>query len=234
MPYRRCAIAGAANAGRKLMTSPLAVEEPRALRHPLVVRTRRTLEGDGAERVALSVFCPTVRGSVAVSECLRCAACHGVSVANGSPSEVLCREVSDATVDPTNAPSVLREALHRVIAPECVCIRSSAPRRTAVDELSAARRDALVVVDGDDRPLGIVRAADLLSRASIAARAGFDAVGPRNGVPEDSPVVVALGWIAQSGLPLAPVVSADGSLVGTYGGTDLARWFAAREGFVDG
>lgn len=131
----------------------------------LTIRTQRTIEGDGAEAVASTVYCPVKEHSVAVVECEGCNRFHSLHFdPSARTTSVLCDDAPPAeraTGGGATAPDPATP-LAELMTPDVVCVRADVDLAVVREIMVERAFGGVPVVDADGKPVGIVSRADLL------------------------------------------------------------------------
>lgn len=195
----------------------------------LPLRVRRTL-GAAHPQMEETVHCPRRQTSIPAAQCLACVDCGGVRLA-GTTLAVLCSHPASLHDPPTpiegpvSAEVADRVRVTDVMSTDVVCVAADLP----IDRLrSILSRDLLwvIVVDGENRPVGMVGRADLWGRRDGLVS---DAMAPvRFTLAESSTLTDAIMLITFQGMAQIPIVAGDGTVVGLLEGADVARLVHGR------
>jgi CBS domain-containing protein len=204
--------------------------------HPLPIRTRRILAGDGEATATRTVLCPQHGEAVALARCGECPRCEqisdkGVSCTPDAPLPTMRWASRLHRILPSAADRV---AIAEVMTRDVACVRDD----VSVESLQALLRDrgigAVPVVDCEGFPVGLVSKSDLVRErwpddASVAELMTPLAFTMR----EDDPLSGAAAVMTVERVHHLPIVAADGRVVGMLSSLDFARWIAAQAAFVD-
>lgn len=216
------------------------------------VHTRVTLRGEDVD-VARTVFCKRRRHTLPTETCATCA--HLVSM---PPNALEAETVACWTPEGVEPPVGLAELAARtpigaLVHERVLCVDAKADRRRLESLLLEGGRDAVPVLDAEDRPIGIVSKTNLLVHAHAkraAAEAGAVAPMPRadggdataeelmtpivHALPENAPLSFAIALLSLEKIAQVPIVSPDGEVTGLFTVRDAVRWFAQQMGYVVG
>jgi len=151
------------------MTSETSDDQARAVK--LTIRTRRTLDGDGEQDLASTVYCPVRERSVAVVACEGCQRFHSLHFDPGSrASSVIC-EGATGSVPPAEE-AALRDAvgglpdpatpLADIMSKNVVCVRPEVSLEEVREIMVGGGYGGIPVVDAAGKPIGIISRADVL------------------------------------------------------------------------
>lgn len=207
------------------------------LAHPLALRRRLVLSGDGTSAVETIALCPR-RGEVPASECLVCDHFGG---ADDDDLErcafVLCRVAPPANEDAFEPPTAGdRTPISAVMTTDVFCVRED----VRIDALGALFLDnhisGVPVVDDEGFPIGVVSKTDLLracrTRGPCEPRVGDIMMPLAFTLYESAPLSQAAALMAFEGVHRLPVVSAAGTVVGIVTSLDIMRWLATHDGYL--
>jgi CBS domain-containing protein len=188
----------------------------------LPVRTRELLSASGHQQVS-SVFCPAEKRSFAPSRCRSCPLVRDVT-----ESTVRC--TPNAAEYPSNAGAARRlgenlsvgEAMgghHVSVGPD---VAAGAIARVMGD----CRTPAAVVVDGNDRAVGVVERdrVDCARREQTASEIERESCG----IVESASLAEAIARMVKKRERVLPVVGADGRVVGLLADLDALHLIATR------
>jgi len=205
-------------------------------RHPLPIRTRRILAGDGEATVTRTVLCPQHGEAVALALCGECPRCEhigeeGVTCTPDAPHPTMRWASRLHRILPSAADRV---AIADVMSRDVACVRDD----VSIESLLALFRDrsigAAPVVDGDGFPVGIVSKSDLVRERDELEFTVADLMTPMAyTLREDDPLSRAAAVMAVERVHHLPIVAADGRVVGMLSSLDFARWVAAQAAFLD-
>jgi len=215
----------------------MADQHPPSRRTELLpIRVRRTARPDGEQTSWFSVFCPLRSGAVALSECLNCADCEGVSVHPLHEGVVLrCRwsENADAALEATSGtlPEADRISVTAIMSKDTICVDPELSLKALLQVLLERGISGAPVVDATGRPLGIVSKTDLLREPILDGKVA-DIMTPASfTLSENASLARAAALMAFESVHRVPVVSSGGSVVGVVSALDIARWVAQQSGF---
>ena len=222
---------------------------------PLEIRSRQTVEREGAVRIELTVQCPLRSNAVSLEECIRCEHCVALRIeTEGESTRLVCRAPSQSDA----ASSDFQESgsaydytpLLDVMTKDVVCLSPEIDVATVARLLLERNIGGAPVVDADGRPVGVVSKTDVLraccdafSAGRSAAEAGREFAGLRVAdimtpmafsLPQGESVARAAAVMAFERVHRIPVVASDGKVVGLVSAIDVLRWLAKDHGFVLG
>ena len=205
-------------------------------RHPLPIRTRRILAGDGDATVTRTVLCPQHGEAVALALCGECPRCEqiseeGVTCTPDAPHPTMRWASRLHRILPSAADRV---AIADVMSRDVACVRAE----VGIESLEALFRDRGIggapVVDGDGFPVGMVTKSDLARERRENDVTVRDLMTPiAYTLREDDPLSRAAAVMAIEHVHHLPIVAVDGRVVGMLSSLDFARWVAAQSAFVD-
>ena len=173
---------------------------------------RRILIGHTGTRVELSVFCPRDLQSTNVDVCRRCPRRVGI-------------EDHSVTCVPEVAPLRGGSLVGAVMGDASVTIEAATPVGALTDLVQSGGWMAVVVLDTDDRALGLIEREQLTSvEPGTVARVLARPLAP---VLESSPVMSVVRRMVHERARVFPVESSAGSTVGVVTDLDALRWVAA-------
>ena len=204
--------------------------------HPLPIRTRRVLAGNGEATVTRTVLCPQHGQAVALAACGDCPRCveisdAGVTCQPDTPHPTMRWASRLHRILPSAADRV---AIADVMSRDVACVRDD----VSIESLLALFRDRAIgaapVVDGDGFPVGIVSKSDLVRERDELEFTVADLMTPMAyTLREDDPLSRAAAVMAVERVHHLPIVAADGRVVGMLSSLDFARWVAAQAAFLD-
>ena len=182
----------------------------------------------------LTADCPRQSRVVSVDECVVCPRCAGLSVADGGDAPVvLCepgegaaaRRPRDLTTGATVADAMSRNVL---------CVREDLPLAECRRQLLERGITGAPVVDGSERPIGIISRSDLLARVELLDFGVVrDLMSPLAfTLTEAASLTQAAALMAYEGVHRLPIVSPAGRVVGILSAMDVAAWLARHAGYV--
>jgi CBS domain-containing protein len=219
--------------------------EARAGQH-LDIRTLHTLSAGGGEALRLTVYCERRGHAMTVEECERCERCTDVVMdPTGHRSHLVCTGMDAVTPPPDVAARIgklypaSRAAVTSVMARNVACVRPG----VTLEELGAFFADRVMtdapVVAADGRLLGMVSRADVDRERGRGLTPGHEvtAAGVMKPVPftlrETAPITQVAALMAYQGAQRLPVVSNEDVVVGIVSATDLLRWLARADGYLE-
>ncbi len=154
-------------------------------------------------------------------------------------AEVLCRrDLGEPRASSSGLPRVqldlvelaLRTPVRDVVRPDVLAAHADVSIRAARALLGGA--EAILVVDAEARPRGVVRASTLAS-ADVEPEASLASVAmPLAGsVRDDTALVHTLAALGDGDGAVLPVVDDDGALLAVLTAADVVRWLAKRAGY---
>lgn len=186
-----------------------------------------------------SVRCLDRQQSIPLESCLDCERSGGLTDAPAGPERFVgchgagpaLRRAAPGAADPE--PSLAdRTPVAELCARGAVAVRSDLPLAEVGPLLLERDLDAVPVVDGEGRAVGIVSKTDLLRPAGPDARV-FDAMTHAAlTVGEGAPVSEAAALMSAQGVHQLPVVDGRGRVVGLVGALDLLRWLVQQDGLL--
>lgn len=187
----------------------------------LDVRARETVLPDGSESVHLTVNCPR-RGTLTVSECASCPDCAAVNVnLMHQDWHVLCRR------QPANRPCEAPRSAGSAMPHDFWCVHADLPVQQVGQMLLKEQVIGVVVIDAEDRPIGVVHAADVLwaklHGKDDARVEDIITEAPAPPILHSRPIEEAAAALAK-GITYLPVVDDQGVLVGVLTGLDILNW----------
>lgn len=210
-----------------------------AITHPLSLRRRLVVSGDGRAVVETIALCPH-RGEAGLAECMACEHFGGVQELETSEGErrraILCRVAPPA--EPAAGPpsAADRTPISAAMSPDVLCVRED----VSVDELGSLFLEHHIsgapVVDAEGFPIGVVTKTDLVRTCRSpgpAARAAGDIMMPLAfTLCESAPISQAAALMAFEEVHRIPVVSDAGKVVGILSSLDVMRWLAGHDGYL--
>lgn len=226
---------------------------------PIRIRTRRVFSGSGESTDARTVHCPARGSSVSASACQLCGHDRGFHV---SPAEeVLFCDHEEAREAMPEQPQPIRNQLRdrtpvrELMTAQVLCVRPDVSLEALQSLLLERGISSAPVVNDRGEPLGMVSKTDLVQHRHDAGEtemverrveAGFhtsalveatvaDIMTPLSiTLPEDALIAQAAAVMAYERMHTLPVVGVDGTVIGIVSSLDIARWYAAREGYMLG
>jgi CBS-domain-containing membrane protein len=128
----------------------------------------------------------------------------------------------------------MRTNVGDVMSRRVTCVAPDASWTSIEELLLEHDNEALVVTDDLSRPLGLVSKTDLLRGLHVddARGSANEIMTPvANAILETAPLSFALAALGQKRVERAPVVRADGAIVGMLSATDAVRWMAREFGY---
>jgi CBS domain-containing protein len=215
----------------------------------LPVRTRRT-EGAHRQTTDYTVLCPLLNRSTLAENCRACARCGQVRLDDPHGAHVVCRAARAEEPLPPRAGQHLplesaiallleHTKVSEVMSHDVLCADADLGAKQLADLLLRRRFGGVPVVDRDGRPLGIASKTDLL-REAAETYAWHPPSGPVSdvmtqnafGLPETASLAHAAALMAYERVHRVPILADDGTVVGIVTPLDLARWLAAKAGYV--
>lgn len=203
------------------------VSEATALR----VRVRRVV-GVERRRMESTVRCPRRNGSVPAGECMACCDCDGVG-ARGKETHILCSHPAaterwqQRAAAPMRADVADRVCLADVMTADVVCVSADVPLARVIELFLEGDLAAIVVVDDDDRPIGLVSRGAMVSRAALTRRPGRTTAHVMVPIPfmlgEEATLTDAAMLVAYQAIEHIPIVSRDGRIVGMLASSDVCE-----------
>lgn len=239
-----------------MKTSRRDPRSPKHLVSRLPVHSHTTIAGDGERESKHRVYCEVRDATVDVDVC---AHCHRA------------REIPKRPTDPNAAVACItgKAPAHELLdvpgrahlLPIAQIMRRSSVSVTADASLETVERvvlegdnDAVVVVDADHTPVGMITKTDLLWRLydesdtsepepSAPPERGLHVVAPTvtagdvmtpvvHALPDDATLSIGVSLLAIGDVEQAPVVSKENRVVGLFSNADVVRWLAAELGIV--
>ncbi len=185
------------------------------------IHRRIALAADGTRRERVFVRCPRGGGWEPLEGCRRCGSCAHLSTPDRTDDWLLvCQAPRTATPrSPTTAAE--RAPISEAMEASVLCAVHDVP--SAI--LAAAMRDGdfeiAVVVDADERPIGIVAPVDLARAPSSTAGAAMTPFA--TALLENAPVSRALAFAVKGDLQHIPVLS-SGRVMGLVSPRSLLAW----------
>lgn len=180
-----------------------------------------TVLPDGSESVHLTVNCPR-RGTLTVSECASCADCAAVNVNLMQQDwHVLCRR------QPADRPSALPRSAGAAMPHDFWCVHGDLQVQYVGELLLKEQVIGVVVIDAENRPIGVVHAADVLwAKMHGKDEARVEEILTQPPVPpilQSAPIEEAAAALGK-GITYLPVVDDQGVLVGVLTSLDILNW----------
>jgi len=169
-----------------------------------------------------------------------------------SSAEIRCLMEKEIPHKRDAAELAIRTYVGEIMRGQVTCVRADAGWDMLEDLLLDEDNDAVVVVDGQSRPVGHRVESDLLrylrnepptepAPKGMLER-GFHVESPRATAQEimtpvvqtlfeTAPMSFAVAVLAQRGVEQAPVVSVEGAVVGMVSATDVVAWMASQLGY---
>jgi len=221
------------------------------------IHTRVVVRDDADPDVVRTAHCTRRGHLVPLAACATCV--HLVSLPadpTRADAAVACRSPGDNLYPKSDVTErAARTELGRLVRRRVVCVEANASWETLEALLLDDGVDAVVVVDRETRPIGIVSKSDMMRRArdavseideavTAAMEAGLHLDARPQGtagdvmtllvhtLPEDAPLSFAVALLALEDIEQIPVVSATGEVVGLLAARDVVRWFAQQMGYV--
>lgn len=218
----------------------------------LPVHERLVLDADGEATSSNTVFCRRRGGATDIETCAGCSHLVSMPDAGDRKGEVRCMTEREVAHKRDAAELAMRTYVGEIMRRRVACVRSDASWEMLEDLVLDEDDDAVVVVDAHSRPIGTVTESDMLrylrdqpppepSPVSTLER-GFHVEPSRKvahelmtpvvqTLSETAPISFAIGLLAQKGFTHAPVVGADGAVVGILSATEVVGWMAQRLGY---
>jgi CBS domain-containing protein len=205
----------------------------------LPIRARRTVRGNGDSSRTLVIYCPKAHGSRAFDVCAECERCDGITVDDADHRRyVLCRPEADLQRAPKRILPTAADltSIAMVLAREVTCLVPALTLADAVRSLEARQLAAAPVVDGEDRPVGMITRVELLRAQLAPPGSAPTTVGDRMHpvacvLDENASLARAAALMASQSLPELVVVGDFGRVVGLLTALDVTRWLAQQAGF---
>ncbi len=196
------------------------------------------------------MLCPQLNKSVTAESCRGCDKCEIVRLDEPQGPYVSCR----AARAPEPLPALVAQHLpvesvlallleptkvSEVRSNQVVCADSELSARQLVELLLRNRYGGMPVVGKDGKPVGMVSKTDLLREGSESF-AGAVPTGTvaevmtesAFGLPEHASLAQAAALMAYERVHRVPILSDDGKVVGIVTPLDVARWLAAKAGYM--
>jgi CBS domain-containing protein len=181
------------------------------------VLVRRVVRADGSRTTAFRVFCPRQGRSLDLDTCRACRSC--IEITRSCEGDVVRCTPPAAPDDAESVGALLRAPVLAVHAD------------TSLREISRLFVDGqlacVFVVDDGEKVVGVVRDVDLLRAASPSSSNARAVMGTALPVAESTSLRRALLQMAVTHVRQAPIVDADGELLGVLVDIEALRWLAA-------
>jgi CBS domain-containing protein len=217
------------------------MEDTDDVERPVLVRD--VIRRDGSHAIGFRVFCPRRDESVALDLCRSCPASIEVTGDGAGDSRVRCQPQTRMRIE-GGARAATAPAVGVLLRAPILGVREDLSIRDLAALLVERAIPQIFVVDEDSRLIGVVREVDLVRTAPAALDAWpsslVQALGGREpkaageimastvSVSENTPLRRALLQMAVAHVRQAPIVTADGTLLGALHDLDGLRWLAAR------
>ena len=216
----------------------------------LPIHERRTLGGPKVVELRRTVDCPRRACSVELSDCAHCDFGQVVWTDGSSRAQVQCSHPGEKVIEPRPVSVDAHTLVKSIMSAHVICVHADASLETIATLFLEDGVTAVPVTDPDGRPIGMVSKTDLLrevqERGSIPEAPnpqqlprGFheerivtDCAGEVMtplvfAVLENATVAQAISLMAFERVHHAPVVTADGCVVGVLSSMDVMHWLAA-------
>lgn len=185
------------------------------------IHKRVKLSRDGTRTVRTFVRCPRGGAWEPIEWCRRCASCAHLSTPATSEDWVLLCDAPAPKRGRGFVARAERTPVTAVMEPSVLCADADVP----VPVLAAAMRDGdvelAIVVDRDDRPIGVVAPVDL---ANARGKTASQAMTPfATSLLEDAPVSRAIALVTAGDLEHIPVLS-GGRVMGLVSPRSVLAW----------
>lgn len=220
----------------------------------LPVHSQVTIEADGQRAVEHRVYCDVRESTVALPVCAGCARAREVPLRPGDPGAyVACatgRPELSAMLDVTARAHAL--PLAQFMRRSSVSVTADASLETVERVVLDGDNDAVVVVDEERAPIGIITKTDLLWRLydecdtsepqpPALPERGMHLTPPTvtasdimtpfvHALPDDATLSIGIGLLAMGEIDQVPVVSRSNEVVGVFSNSDVVRWLASELG----
>ncbi len=215
------------------------------------VHTRVTV-GDSEVGGRHAVFCVRQLRSVPFDDCTQCPHAAAIPHRPRAGAIVQCRVPHREPHHMDIPERAVRASLGEIMRVRVACVTPETDWDAMVRLLLDEGCDALPVIDGNGRPMGIVTKTDLLERArdpieetevptdprgfhldARRAETADDVMTPLvHALPEDAPLSFAMALLALERVDQIPVVSKTGAVVGLLTAGDCVGWMARQLGYV--
>jgi CBS domain-containing protein len=205
------------------------------------VLVRDVIRRDGSHAIGFRVFCPRRNESLDLDVCRSCPSSIEITGDAAGDSRVRCHPPAH-----DDRPRIEggTQAVGVLLRAPIVVVRENLRIQDLASLLVERAAPQLFVVDEESRLIGAVRESDLVRTAPAALDAwpgplvealsgqrptiAGDIMASTVAVRESTPVRRALLQMAVAHVRQAPIVTADGTLLGVLGDLDGLRWLAAR------
>jgi CBS domain-containing protein len=225
----------------------------------LPVHSHTAIAATGERETKHRVYCDVREGTVDVGVCANCARAREV------PTELLARRPSDPKAHVacvTGKPPLLdlldvnarahALPLAQFMRRTAVSVAADASLETVERIVLEGDHDAVVVIDAEGAPIGIITKTDLLWRLydECETAAADPPPPPERGMhvvpetvtasdvmtplvhalPDDATLSIGVGLLALGDIDQVPVVSRANEVVGLFSSADVVRWLAGELG----
>lgn len=220
----------------------------------LPVHSHTTISADGDRDVDHRVFCEIREGTVDLAICANCARARALPARANDPRAhvecVLGRAPDNELLDVNARAHAL--PLAQFMRRTSVSVAADASLETVERNVLEADHDAVVVVDAERAPIGIITKTDLLWRLyderdaseedpPASLERGMHVVPPTvtaadvmtplvHALPDDATLSIAVGLLAVGGIDQVAVVSRSNEVVGLLTNADVVKWLATELG----
>jgi CBS domain-containing protein len=198
----------------------------------LSVRCIEVVDGEGATRRHLRVFCPVESRSLDPRTCSRCDLCVSFPEdVERKDAELRCRTPRRSDPPGTASWFVGADAVSLWLpagvaaCPVLVCARLDAPVGAVVEVLDGHGVGTAVVIDEKSRVLGVVGHSELRAREGTPVLVVVDADVLQ--VEEGAPLAEVISSMAYRRARRVVLVRNDGTAAGLIGEVDVLHWVAA-------
>lgn len=221
-------------------------------RLPLHSHTR--IKSTGAVDREHRVYCEVRGATVELSSCTSCGKARELPRRPNAPgAHVSCATGQpglDASVDVGSRAHAL--PLAQFMRRSAVSVAGDTSLETVERVVLEGDNDAIVVVDDERAPIGIITKTDLLWRlydecdtseseppapperglhATRSTVTAADIMTPLvHALPDDATLSIGIGLLAMGGIEQVPVVSQSNEVVGVFSNADVVRWLASELG----
>lgn len=222
-------------------------EKKKLLTMTLCIRCRQTYRSEGAPDVEAGVRCPRRNADVALRECVGCPELIGLRLPSDGRGGFIVCGTSIEELHIGNSAEDDRAARQKTTASIMMTPVVCVGLELSLTALESLFLDFAVqsapVVDQAGRVKGIISETDLVRYHQQRRVAGTvpsehivgDIMVPRTfSIPEDASIPRAAALLAFEDVEHAPVVNAEGQVVGLVSALDVTRWVARNSGFIVG
>jgi CBS domain-containing protein len=185
------------------------------------IHRRIKLEADGTRRERVYVRCPRGAEWEPIEGCRRCGSCAHLSMPDRTDDWLLICNAPSSKKTRGNSTTAERTPITDAMESSVLCAVRDLPIATLATAMRDGDFEIAVVVDADDRPIGIVAPIDLAGARGATAAAVMTPFATT--LLEDAPIARALAFAVEGELMHIPILSA-GRVMGLASPRSLLEW----------